>query len=99
MKERRTDRSQQAANYFDEGLKAIMSKWQSREIEWDEFEAKINELSVNAQELCRKQIIQSFDMGFKLGVFWHVEMSETKQQFLRDTGTDFYRNVYEGGNK
>ena len=95
MKERRTDRSQQAANYFDEGFRAIFK--QHLGCMPTEFWEKMNEHKGHAEELCRKQIIQAFDMGFKLGVFWHVEITETKQSIARDHGVEYYRNIYEGG--
>lgn len=95
MKERRTDRSQQAANYFDEGFRALFKQYFGHS--QNEFWEKMNEHKGHAEELCRKQIIQAFDMGFKLGVFWHVEISETKQKIERDYGVDYYRNIYEGG--
>lgn len=97
MKQRDTGRIEPAATYLDKGFRAIFNKLQSREIEFDEFEAKLNELSQHAQELNRKEIIQAFDMGFKLGVFWHVEITETKQSIARDHGVEYYRNIYEGG--
>lgn len=86
-----------SAKYCDKGFQAIYNKLHGGEINLDEFEAKINELIGHAQELNRKEIIQAFDMGFKLGVFWHVEISETKQKIERDYGIEYYRNIYEGG--
>jgi hypothetical protein len=97
MKKRDTNRIEASARYFDKGFRAIYNKMQNREIEYDEFAAKMNELSVHAQELNRKEIIQAFDMGFKLGVFWHVEISETKEKIERNHGVEYYQNIYEGG--
>jgi hypothetical protein len=97
MKQRDTNWIEPAATYFDKGFRAIFHKLQTQEITLDEFEAKINELSGYAQNLNRKEIIHAFDMGFKLGVFWHVEITETKQSIARDHGVEYYRNIYEGG--
>ena len=90
-------RIENSAKYFDKGFQAIYNKLHLGEIHLHEFEAKINELIGHAQELNRKEIIQAFDMGFKLGVFWHVEITETKQSIARDHGVQYYRNIYEGG--
>ena len=59
----------------------------------------MNEHKGHAEELCRKQIIQAFDMGFKLGVFWHIEMTENKSNNTpcRSHGIEYYENVYKGG--
>jgi hypothetical protein len=99
MKERRTDRSQQAANYFDEGFRALFKRYTERTLTPQEFVAAMDELKSNAEELNRKQIIQAFDMGFKLGVFWHIEMTENKSNNTpcRAHGIEYYENVYEGG--
>jgi hypothetical protein len=99
MSKKNANHSIQAATYFDKGFRAIFNKLQSREIEYDEFEQKINELSEIAQENCRKDIIQAFDMGFKLGVFWHIEITETKQEQFRYHGKEYYQNIFEGGDK
>lgn len=99
MKERRTDRSQQAANYFDEGFRALFKRYTERTLTPAEFVAAMDELKWNAEELNRKQIIQAFDMGFKLGVFWHIEMTENKSDntLWRPHGIGYYQDVYEGG--
>lgn len=97
MKQRDTGRIEPSATYLDKGFRAIFNKLQTREIEFDEFEAKLNEIRGHAQELNRKEIIQAFDMGFKLGVFWHIEISETKQKIERNYGVEYYRNIYGGG--
>ena len=90
-------RIENSAKYFDKGFQAIYYKLHVGDIHLHEFETKINELIAHAQELNRKEIIQAFDMGFKLGVFWHVEITETKQSIARDHGVEYYRNIYEGG--
>ena len=97
MKERRTDRSQQAANYFDEGFRALFKRYEEGTITFGDLSAAMDELKWNAEELNRKQIIQAFDMGFKLGVFWHIEITETKASIDRHHGVEYYRNIFEGG--
>jgi len=99
MKERRIDRSQQAANYFDEGFRALFKRYEEGTITFGDLSAAMDELKWNAEELNRKQIIQAFDMGFKLGVFWHIEMTENKSNNTpcRSHGIEYYENVYEGG--
>jgi len=97
MKERRTDRSQQAANYFDEGFRALFKRYTERTLTPQEFVAAMDELKQAAEANCRKDIIQAFDMGFKLGVFWHIEITETKENIDRHYGVEYYRNIFEGG--
>lgn len=97
MKEKRTNHSEQAATYFDKGFRALFKRYSERTLTPAEFVAAMDELSEVAQENCRKEIIQAFDMGFKLGVFWHVEITETKQNLTRYNGVEYYRNIYEGG--
>jgi hypothetical protein len=99
MKQRPTARIEQAAKYYDEGFRAIFKQWQTQQITLNQFESKMNEHKGHAEELCRKQIIWAFDHGFKFGVRWHVEMSETNQTIERDCGVEYYRNIYEGGDK
>jgi hypothetical protein len=50
-----------------------------------------------AKAMEREQIVQSFDMGFKLGVFWHIEITETKVGIDRHYGKDYYKHVIKGG--
>jgi len=97
MKERRTDRSQQAANYFDEGFRALFKRYTERKLTPAEFVSAMDELKQAAEANCRKDIIQAFDMGFKLGVFWHIEITETKENITRYYGVEYYRNIFEGG--
>ena len=97
MKERRTDRSQQAANYFDEGFRTLFKRYTERTLTPAEFVSAMDELKQAAEANCRKDIIQAFDMGFKLGVFWHIEITETKASIDRYYGIEYYRNIFEGG--
>jgi hypothetical protein len=96
MKERRTDRSQQAANYFDEGFRALFKRYAEHMLTRAEFISAMDELKQAAEANCRKDIIQAFDMGFKLGVFWHIEITETKANVDRYHGVEYYRNIFEG---
>ena len=97
MNERRSNRSQQAANYFDEGFRALFKRYTERTITPAEFVAAMDEIKQVAETNCRKDIIQAFDMGFKLGVFWHIEITETKANVDRYHGVEYYRNIFEGG--
>ena len=88
-------RIENSAKYFNKGYRALFQKHNG--VTLSEFWKDMDELYAHAQELNRKEIIQAFDMGFKLGVFWHIEITETKQKIERDYGIEYYRNIYEGG--
>lgn len=88
---------EKSTTYFDKGFKALFTRYHSGKITLEKFLEDMVELKQNAEELNRKEIIQAFDMGFKLGVFWHIEITETKENIERNYGIEYYRNIYEGG--
>ena len=93
------NKSEQAVTYFDKGFRALFKRYSERSITPAEFSAAMDELKEIAETNCRKDIIQAFDMGFKLGVFWHIEITETKQPQDRYFGKEYYNNIFEGGDK
>jgi hypothetical protein len=97
MKERRTDRTQQAANYFAEGFVALFKRYTERTLTPAEFVSAMDELKQAAEANCRKDIIQAFNNGFNHGVLWHVETTSIKKEFDKPNGVDYYRHVFEGG--
>jgi hypothetical protein len=99
MSNKNTNHSTQAATYFDHGFRALFKRYSERTMTSAEFVAAMDELKEIAETNCRKDIIQAFDMGFKLGVFWHIEITETKQEQFRYHGKDYYENIFEGGVK
>jgi hypothetical protein len=99
MSNKNTNHSTQAATYFDQGFRALFKRYSERTMTPAEFVAAMDELKEIAETNCRKDIIQAFDMGFKLGVFWHIEVTETKQNIFRYSGKGYYENIFEGGEK
>jgi 5'-deoxynucleotidase YfbR-like HD superfamily hydrolase len=97
MKERRTDRSQQAANYFDEGFRALFKRYTERTLTPAEFVSAMDELKQAAEDNCRKDIIQAFNNGFYHGVMWHIETTSTQKEFEKPNGDGYYSRVFEGG--
>ena len=97
MKERRTDRSQQAANYFDEGFRALFKRYTERTLTPAEFVSAMDELKRVAEDNCRKDIIQAFNNGFYHGVIWHTETTSIQKEFERPNGDGYYSRVFEGG--
>ena len=97
MKKENTNHSVQAATYFDQGFRALFKRYSERTMTPAEFVAAMDELKEIAETNCRKDIIQAFDMGFKLGVFWHIEITETKQGLDRYFGKEYYESIFEGG--
>lgn len=88
---------EKSTTYFEKGFNAIFTRYDAGTITYNQLLEDLIELQGHAEELNRKEIIQAFDMGFKLGVFWHIEITETKQNIARDHGVEYYRNIYEGG--
>jgi hypothetical protein len=97
MKRPLSNRSQQAANYYDESFRYFWKLYLIRTITKAEFIRLMNESKKVAETNCRKDIIQAFDMGFKYGVFWHIESSNTKETIGKYEGTEYYQNIFEGG--
>ena len=97
MKERRTDRSQQSANYFDQGFRALFKRYTERTLTPAEFVTAMDELKQAAEANCRKDIIQAFDMGFKNGVKWTMDMEKEGMAIPRRHGIEYYQNIFEGG--
>lgn len=97
MKERHKNHRQTPVQYFDEGFRALFKQYAERRLTSEQFIEQMDELKQVAETNCRKDIIQAFDMGFKLGVFWHIEITETKANVDRYHGVEYYRNIFEGG--
>ena len=97
MNKRRTDRSQQAANYFNQGFRALFQQYIEFKLSREQFIERMDELKQYAETNCRKDIIYAFDMGFKLGVFWHIETTTINKEFDKPNGVEYYRNIFEGG--
>ena len=97
MKERRTDRSQQAANYFDEGFRALFKRYEQGTITFGDLSAAMDELKRAAEANCRKDIIQAFNNGFYHGVIWHTETTTLQKEFEKPNGDGYYSRVFEGG--
>ena len=96
MSKKNTNHSIQAATYFDQGFRALFKRYSERTMTPAEFVAAMDELKEIAETNCRKDIIQAYDMGFKHGVFWHIEITETKQQLDRYFGNKYYECIFEG---
>jgi 5'-deoxynucleotidase YfbR-like HD superfamily hydrolase len=94
MKEQRKDHRQTAVQYFDEGFRALFKRYEQGTITFGELADAMDELKQYAETNCRKDIIQAFDMGFKLGVFWHIEITETKASIDRYHGVEYCRNLF-----
>jgi hypothetical protein len=87
----------QAASYFDDGFKALFKLYGERKLTLEEFEKLMHELKTIAETNCRKDIICAFDMGFKHGVFWHIETTTIEKEFDKPNGVEYYRHNFEGG--
>jgi hypothetical protein len=59
----------------------------------------MNESKKVAETNCRKDIIEAFNMGFKHGVFWHIESTNNKDTIGEYNGSEYYQNIYEGGDE
>ena len=94
MKEQRKDHRQTAVQYFDEGFRALFKQYAERRLTPEQFMEQMDDLKQYAETNCRKDIIQAFDMGFKLGVFWHIEITETKASIDRYYGVEYCRNLF-----
>jgi 5'-deoxynucleotidase YfbR-like HD superfamily hydrolase len=94
MKEQRKDHRQTAVQYFDEGFRALFKQYAERRLTPEQFIEQMDDLKQYAETNCRKDIIQAFDMGFKLGVFWHIEITETKASMDRYHGVEYCRNIF-----
>ena len=97
MNEQRKDHRQTAVQYFDEGFRALFKQYAERRLTSEQFIEQMDDLKQYAETNCRKDIIQAFDMGFKLGVFWHIEITETKASIDRYHGVEYYNETYKGG--
>ena len=97
MKKKNTNHSIQAATYFDQGFRALFKRYSERTISPAEFVSAMNEIKKVAETNCRKDIIQAFDMGFKYGVFWHIETTNTKETIGKYEGIEYYQNIFQGG--
>lgn len=94
MKEQRKDHRQTAVQYFDEGFRALFKQYAERRLTPEQFIEQMDDLKQYAETNCRKDIIQAFDMGFKLGVFWHIEITETKASIDCYHGVEYCRNLF-----
>ena len=95
MSKENTNHSTQAATYFDQGFRALFKRYSERTMTPAEFVAAMDELKEVAETNCRKDIIQAFDLGFKLGVFWHIETTNTKDTMYRYNGVEYYKEIFE----
>ena len=97
MKEQRKDHRQTAVQYFDEGFRALFKQYAERRLTPEQFIKQMDDLKQYAETNCRKDIICAFDMGFKHGVFWHIETTTIEKEFDKPNGVEYYRHNFEGG--